>query len=162
MEHELKRIILVAAAAAVAGLTAACGHTAISQSAIGHTSKPTAAPPSHRSVRPSASCNRQYDTWKHGQGKGLMTALDAVISAQAAGDTRALTTTLKKSRSAVSRGASHPVPACADPRGYWNVLLMHVNAAAATKASPSSVRAAMKGVPKIQRQLTSELKQTAR
>ena len=107
------------------------------------------------------SCSQQYNTWKHGQGKGLIAALDAVSSAATAGDTQALTATLKKTRPAVSWAARHPVPACADPRGYWDVLLMHVTAAAANTGSASSMRAAMKGVPKIEHQLTAELKHTA-
>ena len=69
-----------------------------------------------------------------------------------------LTATLNKTRPAVSRAARHPVPACADPAGYWDVLLMHVTAAAASTGSASSMRAAMKGVPKIEHQLTAELK----
>jgi hypothetical protein len=143
----LKRIILAAAGAAVTGLTA-CSHTVA----------PTAAHASLGSVRVPVSCSQQYNAWKHGQGKGLIAALDAVSSAGTAGDTRVLTATLKKTRSAVSRAARHPLPACADPRGYWDVLLMHVTAAAANTGSASSVRAAMKGVPKIEHQLTAELK----
>jgi hypothetical protein len=143
----LKRIIPVVAVAAVAGLTA-CSHTAA----------PAAAGASHRSVRVPVSCSQQYDTWTHGQGKGLIAALDAVSSAETAGDIRVLTATLKTTRPALSWGARHPVPACADPRGYWDVLLRHVTAAAASTGSASSVRAAMNGVPQIEHQLTAELK----
>ena len=55
------------------------------------------------------------------------------------------------------------MPACADPKGYWTALLMHVSAAASTGASgprPASVIVAMKGVPKIERELRTELKTT--
>jgi hypothetical protein len=147
----LKRIILAATVATVAGLTA-CGNAAA----------PTAAPASHKSVvRVPVSCSQRYNTWTHGQGKGLIAALDAVSSAETAGNTQVLAATLRKTRSAVSWAAHHPVPACADPMGYWDVLLMHVTAAAANTGSASNVRAAMKGVPKIEHQLTAELKQTA-
>ena len=105
------------------------------------------------------SCSQQYNTWQQGQGKGLVAALDAVSSAATAGDTQVLMTTLHETKPAITRAASHPVPACADPRGYWDVLLMHVTAAADTKSSASSVQAAMKGVPEIEHQLTAELKQ---
>ncbi len=142
----MKRIIAVVAMAA-AGLTA-CSHAAA----------PAAAPAGHPSVRVPVSCRQQYDTWAHGQGKGVTAALDAVSSAARAGDTTVLTATLKKTRPAVSRAARHPVPACADPAGYWNVLLMHVAAAAASTGSAASMRAAVKGVPKIEHQLTAELK----
>jgi len=61
---------------------------------------------------------------------------------------------------AVALAARHTMPGCADPRGYWYVLPMHVNGAAAKGNSASSIRAAMNGVPQIQHQLTAELKQT--
>jgi hypothetical protein len=145
----LKRIIVAAACVAIAGLTA-CG---------GNGAAPTAASASHKGVvRVPVSCSQRYKTWQHGQGHGLIAALDAASSAETAGNTRALMATLKKTRSAVAWAARHPVPACADPAGYWNVLLMHVTAAAANTGSASNVRAAMKGVPEIEHQLTAELK----
>ena len=152
-EHPLKRIFLAAAGVAAAGLTA-CSSAAAPSSA-------PAASASHGSVRTPVSCSQQYHTWQHGQGKGLIAALNAVSSAETAGDARVLTVTLKRATPAVARAAHHPVPACADPRGYWDVLLMHVNAAAATRHSASSVRAAMKDVPAIEHQLTAELKQAS-
>jgi hypothetical protein len=153
-EHPLKRIFLAAVGVAVAGLTA-CSNTAAPTSAPAGTST------SHGTVRTPVSCNQQYHTWQHGPGKGLIAALSAVSSAERAGDAQVLTVRLKQARPTVARAAHHPVPACADPRGYWDVLLMHVSAAAATKQSVSSVRAAMKDVPAIEHRLTAELKQTA-
>jgi hypothetical protein len=145
----LKRIILAATVAAVAGLTA-CGSAAT----------PAAAPGSHQTVRVPVSCTQRYNTWIHGQGKGLIAALDAVSSAETAGNVHVLTATLNRTKSAISWAARHPVPACADPAGYWNVLLMHVTAAADNTHSAPSVRAAMKNVPEVEHQLTAELKQT--
>ena len=144
----MKCLALAVACAAVIGLTA-CSHSA--------------APASHGTGTPIApvSCSQQYRTWKHGQGKGLMSALNAVSSAATAGDAQVLTAALKQARPAVARAARHPIPACADPRGYWSVLLMHVNAAVASKGSAASMRAAMQDVPKIQHKLTTEVKQTA-
>jgi hypothetical protein len=150
----LKRIILAAVGAAVAGLTACSSAAAPAMPAA-----PAAASASQGSVRVPVSCSQQYDTWDQGQGKGLIAALDAVSSAVTAGDTQVLTSTLNETRPAIARAARHPVPACADPRGYWDVLLMHVTAAAATKGSASNAQAAMKDVPEIQHQLTAELKQ---
>jgi hypothetical protein len=77
-----------------------------------------------------------------------------------AGDQQALAAALKKARPAVVKAARYPLPACADPRGYWSVLLMHVNAAAARGSSASNVRAALTGVPKIEHELTVEVKRT--
>jgi hypothetical protein len=155
MEQEVKRIIIaVIGAAAAAGLTACGGSAAL-------TGGPGAAGATHKSVvRVPVSCGEQYRAWTQGHGKGLVTALGAVSSAATAGDAHVLTVTLKRARPAVAVAARHPMPGCADPRGYWEVLLMHVNAAAAKGSSASSRQAALKGVPKIQHQLTTELKQT--
>jgi len=150
----LKRIILAAVGAAVAGLTA-CS-SAAAPAAPGAAS---AASASHGSVRVPVSCSQQYNTWEQGHGKGLIATLNAVSSAETVGDTQALMATLDKSKPAIATAARHPMPACADPRGYWDVLLMHVTAAAATKSSASGVQAAMQGVPELEHQLTAELKQ---
>jgi hypothetical protein len=149
----LKRIALAVVGVAVVGL-AACSHPATPTAA--HTTAPARASP----IVP-VSCRQQFDTWRHGQGKGVMAALGAVSSAGTAGDARTLTDALQKARPAIARAARHPIPACANPRGYWDVLLMHVNAAAGGKGSSSSARAAMTGVPKIEHELTTELKSTA-
>ena len=150
----MKRIILAAVGAAVAGLTA-CS-SAAAPAAPGAAS---AASASHGSVRVPVSCSQQYNTWEQGHGKGLIATLNAVSSAETAGDAQVLMTTLNTSRPAIATAARHPMPACADPRGYWDVLLMHVTAAAATKSSASGVQAAMQGVPELEHQLTAELKQ---
>jgi hypothetical protein len=149
----MKRLALAAAGAAVIGLTA-CSHS----------TAPAAAPAGNGSGTPipPVSCSQQYRTWTNGQGKGLVATLSAVSSAAAAGDAQVLTAALKEAKPAVARAASHPVPACADPKGYWEVLLMHVNAAVASKGSAASVRAAMQDVPKIQHKLITEVRQTTR
>ena len=141
---------------------AAAGATVVGLTACSQTTAPSAAPASHGTVTPVApvSCSQQYRTWKHGQGKGLIAALNAVSSAGTTGDAHVLTAALKKAKPAVARAARHPVPACADPMGYWSVLLMHVNAAVASTGSASSVRAAMKDVAKIEHKLIVEVKRT--
>jgi hypothetical protein len=137
----LKRIAIAAAGAAVIGLTA-CSH-----------------PASQGTVSVPVSCGQQYQAWSNGPGKGLISELQAVSAAGTAGNSRALKAALKKAGPAVATGSRHPVPACADPRGYWSVLLMHVNAAVASKGFPSTAQAAVKDVPRIQAQLTAELNQ---
>src|SRR5690242_2567103 len=118
----MKRLALAAAGTAVAGL-AACSHS----------TAPTAASASHGTVTAAApvSCRQQYQTWEHGPGKGLIATVHAVSMASTAGNHQILTAALEKAKPIVARAARYPVPACADPRGYWTVLLMHVNAAAA-------------------------------
>jgi len=149
---EMKRLRFAAASAAVIGL-AGCTHaTAPDAARTGHGTGTLIAP---------VSCSQQYRTWNHGQGKGLMDALDAVTSAATARHPQVLTAALKHVRPSVAKAAHHPIPACADPRGYWSVLLMHVNAAAAGPAPASSVRAALRDVAKIHHQLLAEVRQTA-
>lgn len=161
----MKRLVLVAAGAAVAGLTA-CSHGSTpsavpaSSSAAGTGTSSagaavTGSPGATHSVV-AVNCKQQYDTWKNGPGKGVVARLSAVSSAETAGDVQALTAALKNAEPALARAARHPLPGCADPKGYWEVLLMHINAATGTR-SASSLRAAMTGVPKITRELIAEL-----
>jgi hypothetical protein len=143
----MKRLALAAVSTAVIGL-AACSHS----------TAPSGAPATHRA---QVSCTQQYRSWTHGDGKGVMGVLHGVSAAATAGDGQALAAALEHARGAVARTAGHPIPACADPRGYWTVLLMHVNAATASRGSASSVRAAVQDVPKIHRTLVAEVRQTA-
>ena len=143
----MKRIVLAAIGAAIVGLTACSG------------GGPPAAAPGSAPV--PVSCAQQYQTWEHGRGTGLVDTFHAVSVASTVGDTKVLTATLKKARPAVAQATHYPVPACADPRGYWSALLMHVNAAVGSRGSASSARAALKGVPAIEKQLTAELQAVA-
>ena len=149
----MKRIALaVAGAAAVAGL-AACSHTTASS-----TSSPSPQPVVHSTS--VVDCIQQYSTWRDGNGKGTVVALTTISSADKTGDTQALSTALKKAKPAIARAARYPIPVCADPKGYLEALLMHVNAAASAN-SVSTLQAAMKGVPEIDRDLTAELNRIA-
>src|SRR6476661_2950557 len=88
-------------------------------------------------------------------------AASSTAPGRTARDAQALTAALHQAAPAVTKAARHPIPACADPSGYWNVLLMHVNAAVSSKASPSNVHAALQDVPKIHSKLVEEVKQIA-
>ena len=159
----MKRLTLAAAGAAVAGLTA-CTHPAVHPAASSSHSSPAAAPASTPSPTRSvtlADCRQQYATWDQGPGKGLIAALNAVSSAGAAGNTNTLKTVLKQTEPVLAKAARYPVPSCADPKGYWEVLLMHVNAAAASTSAASSLQAAMNGVPAITHELSAELQRTS-
>jgi hypothetical protein len=145
-EHFMKYLALAAAGVVLAGL-AACSHAAA----------PTAMSASHRAVTAPVSCSQQYAVWEHGNGKGLIAALNAVSAASTVGDAQVLTTELEKARPTVAKATRYPVPACADPRNYWSVLLMHMTAATASNSTAASVQAAMKDVPKIAQELTAEL-----
>jgi hypothetical protein len=147
----MKYLALAAAGAAVIGL-AACSNSGTPAAGLSSTGTAVAKAP--------VSCSKQYHAWRHGSGKGVLAALDAVSSAESAGNTHVLRVALRKAKPSVTRAASHPVPACADPRGYWGVLLMHVNAAVASRNSATGMQAAMKDVPSINSKLTTELKTT--
>jgi hypothetical protein len=147
----MKSLGLAAVIAAVIGLTACTDSSGPDAQSAGHGSRAPIVP---------VSCREQYRSWTHGDGKGLMGTLDSVTSAVRTGNAHALTGALEQARPAVARAARHPIPACADPRGYWSALFMHVNAAVAGKRS-ASVRAALQGVPEIHKQLIAEVKDTA-
>jgi hypothetical protein len=150
----MKRLgfVLAAAGAAVIGLTACTDSSGSGGTSTGQGSQSPVVP---------VSCREQYRTWTQGEGKGVMGTLESVTSAVTRGNARRLTGVLKHAKPAVARAAANPIPACADPRGYWSALLMHVNAAVSGKSAASSVRAALEGVPQIHRQLVAEVKQTA-
>jgi hypothetical protein len=152
----MKPLAIFASAGALVALAACSSHAS------------PAAAPAHRVVdnRPAVlvNCPKEYDTWSHGPASTLVGALKAVVSANTAGDTSALETALKQAGPAVAKAGRYPIPACADPKGYWVALLMHVNAAASTQGSGSHAAAitpAMKGVLKLDRELKAELKATA-
>lgn len=153
MESKMKRLAIAAVGAAVVGLTACSHTTAQSAPSASHSIiSPTASPTSQ------VNCHQQYHTWEFGPGRGLVPTLHAISVASTAGDPQVLTVALNKASSAVARAARSPVPACADPKGYWTALMMHVTAAEASKNSAASTRAAIKDVPRIEQKLTAELK----
>jgi hypothetical protein len=153
----MKALALPAAAASALIALAACSSPA--PSATAHVRHVT---DTHRAVL--VNCPKEYAAWKLGPGKKVVGALDAVDSANTAGDVPALRAALKQAGSEVTKAARFPIPACADPKGYWTALLMHVNAAAESKGPQSgvaSIALALAGVPKIEHELNTELKSTA-
>jgi hypothetical protein len=155
----MKRLALTAVGAAVVGLAACSNGTASTAASASHGTASAAASAGHGTapLAESASCRQQYQTWNQGPGKGFIATFQAVSVASTASDPQALTVALRNARLPVARAASSPVPACADPRGYWPVLLMHINAAVASKGS-AAMRAAVQGVPEIERELAAEVR----
>jgi hypothetical protein len=143
----MKRLALAATGAAVMGLTA-CGHS----------SGTDAAP---KTDRAPLSCTQQYRSWAQGDGKGVMGALHGVSSASTSRHGEALTAALKQARPAVAKATRHPIPACADPRGYLTVVLMHIHAAASSTGSAATTRAAVQDVPKLMHSLVVDVNQAA-
>lgn len=150
----MKRQVLVAASSAILGLTA-CTHDAGHSAAATHGATPSSQG-THAAIVP-VTCREQYRRWTDGGGKGLMRTLTALTSAAAAADAHAARNALERARPQLARAAAHPIPACADPQGYWTVLLMHVSAAAS--GPRTAAQAALRAVPKIHQQLQVEVRQ---
>src|SRR5712691_6148678 len=153
----MKPLALAAAAASAVVALAAC-----SQSAT--TSAGSATSPAVTRSAAQVSCPQRYDGWRHGPAKKLIAAIDAVDSASKAHDLPARRAAVKKAGRMVGAAVRYPIPACADPRGYWTALLMHVNAAAGSASSGpgrASITLALKGVSTLKRELSAELRHTA-
>jgi hypothetical protein len=86
-----------------------------------------------------------------------MAALNAVSGASTSDNPRVLNAELQKAKPTVAKATRYPLPGCADPRSYWPVLMMHVTAAVSSDGTTASAKAAMKGVPAIERELVTEL-----
>jgi hypothetical protein len=125
-------------------------------------------------TRPAAaapSCKQQYSAWKYGPartpGKKLVNALNAVQSASTSEDVPVLLASLKTAGAAAVAAARYPMPACADPHGYWGAMLARIRAAGDNAGSASGLgglilaEAPLKDVPGIEAKLTAELKKTA-
>lgn len=160
----MKPLTLLAAASIAVGLTAC------TQSSGGSTAQQTTRTPtpqaSQTAISRSAgiSCPQRYHAWQNGPAKKTIAALNTVNSAVVIDDIGAQITALKKAGPEVDKAGSYPIPVCADPKGYWGALLLHVNAAAKsakTATGTSSLGAALKAVPQLERQLKAELKHTA-
>lgn len=148
----MKPFAVLAAAAAAAIALVACSHA----------DTPSAAPASHKTVTHSAlvvNCPQEYAAWRQDPAGKLAGSLNALDAASKARDLPALDAALKKAGPAILRAARNPIPACADPKGYWTALMMHVSSAA-DGGRPTSVKLALKGVPELERELSAELRTT--
>jgi hypothetical protein len=127
-----------------------------------------AAAPTHAAAAPS--CKQQYHAWKYGParpvGKKLTAALDAVQSVGATEDIPALLAALKTVGKDAARLERYPIPACADPHGYWKKLLARIQAAGDNAGADSGLtglllaEAPLKTVPALEKKLDAELKRT--
>lgn len=150
------KIRALPALAAAAALTACGTHTASTTAAA---APATTAPP---------SCHQQYTAWKTGPARAKAKQLTSVLGAlQSAGeDLVLLTDALKRSARVAHQLQAYPMPACADPAGYWRKMLADIRAGgdnASTSSGLSAVILAMaplKQVPPLERKLGAELKAT--
>jgi hypothetical protein len=156
-------------AAAMAGLIAAagCSNSSASSAALSATASPASVSPTAR--QPAAlTCKKQYAAWKYGParpiGKKLTKALNSIQAAGDDEDIPELTSALKKSGQAAAALRNYPMPACADPHGYWDKSLARIKAAGDNAADGSGLgglltaEAPLKDVPGLQAKLEAELK----
>jgi hypothetical protein len=117
------------------------------------------------------TCKQQYDAWKtgptHAHGMQLDADLSKVSAAGNAEDITALTSALKTAGADATTLEQYPMPACADPGGYWAQMLARIKAAGDNAGSASGLggillaEAPLKQVPGLEQKLTAELKRAA-
>jgi hypothetical protein len=147
---------------------AGCGGQHAAPTAATATAAASTAAATHPAAAPS--CKQQYKTWKYGParpvGKKLTATLKAVQSAGATEDLPATLAALKKAGKTAARLESYPMPACADPRGYWEKILARIQAAGDNAGAGSGLsglilaEAPLKDVPGLEAKLSAELKRT--
>ncbi|SRR6266851_208390 len=147
---------LAAITAAAAIILTACGHAA--------------APVIGRTATPS-TCRQQYETWKHGPALAaanqLKAALARVEAAALAQDVPRMVAAFRGLRPAATALASHPPPRCADPAGYYALVIARIRAAADNAGAGTSQGSPfllalkpLRGLPAIEAKLGAELKRT--
>jgi hypothetical protein len=118
----------------------------------------------------SPSCLQQYRVWgsgpEHAAGENLTAALNGLQAASSASDIPATSAALKRAGMAARTLEHYPIPACADPQGYWHAVLLRIEAAA-DHAGTSNGQAALalaggvlRQLPVLERKLATELKGT--
>jgi hypothetical protein len=120
---------------------------------------------------PSAplTCAQQYANWKTGPANapGKQLEADAAALGKAGDDIPVMTSGLKAIGADATTLEAYPMPACADPAGYWQQYLGAMKAAGDNAGSASGLggiilaEAPLKQVPAIQSKLSAELAKTA-
>lgn len=159
----MRRSVIVASAALAAGLTLmACGS--------GGGSAAPAESGGGVAASASPSCMQQYRVWSsgpaHAAGENLTAALNILQAASSASDIGATSAALKRAGVAARTLAQSPIPACADPRGYWRAVLVGIQDAADNAGTSQGQEAltaagvALKRMPVLERKLAAELRRT--
>lgn len=151
----MKALTTVAALGVTGIALAACGGSAASNTTA--------------SDRP-ASCSQQFETWKHGPAravaKRLVANLRGVESAGNAEDIPRLTSALSTSGKTARELQTYPMPHCADPKGYYHLMLVRVVAGADNARSADGLgglvlaMGPLRSVAKIEQELSVELQRT--
>jgi hypothetical protein len=156
----MRHLTTIAAAVAAGLALAACGSP-------GDGASIAAGPAASASP---ASCHALYEAWKHGPadvaGKALVAQFRAVAAAGKAADIPHLVTALKRAGTGAADLERHPMPHCADPRGYWPAILTRIRSAADNAGSGSGLgglllaMVPLKQVPGLLGKLAAELRRT--
>lgn len=160
----MPRRVILASAALAAGLTLmACGSGEGSAA-------PTGSGGGLAASAPPPSCLQQYRLWSsgpaHAAGENLTAALNILLAASSASDIRATSAALKHAGVAARTLAQSPIPACADPGGYWHAVLAGIQTAADNAGTSqgqgtlTAAKVALKRMPVLERKLAAELKRT--
>jgi hypothetical protein len=117
------------------------------------------------------TCADQYANWKGGPanaaGKQAEADAAAVSAAGKSEDITEMDSSLKALGADAAALQAYPMPACADPAGYWQQYLSAMKAAGDNAGTASGLGALilayapLKQVPAIQSKLTAELAKTA-
>jgi hypothetical protein len=115
----------------------------------------------------ASRCKQLYQAWKDGPARALLgqflTALNAVPEIDSETNIPAATDAAEKAAQPAARLAGYPVPACADPAGYFTEILATVRTAAATAGTVTSQSAQaqaltpLNGVPTLEADFTDEV-----
>ena len=116
------------------------------------------------------TCGQQYANWKTGparaEGKQLRTDLTAMSSAGNSEDLKTMTSAIEAVGTDATALQQHPMPACADPAGYWAQSLADMKAAGDNAGTASGLgaillaEAPLKNANTLEGKLTAELKRT--
>jgi len=166
--------VIVAGIALAAGLAlTACGSGGGSAASAGPSRPPTASAGSGAGPVASAAspgCLVQYRLWAsgpaHAVGDNLTAALNGLASASATSDIATAGAALKRAGTAARSLEHYPIPACADPKGYWRAVLLRIETAADSAGTSDGqgtltiAQGVMKQMPALERKLAAELQIT--
>lgn len=123
----------------------------------------------HSAAAPT--CHQQYESWKAGPVSGIKATMNADLaslqSASDSADIPAMTSALRQLGQAAGQLRQYPMPACADPAGYWPRVVADMKAAGDNAGAGSGLGALLTAVAPIraaqplEAKLRAELARTA-
>ena len=119
----------------------------------------------------ASSCHPQFTAWQNGPAKSLGEDVALVVSqVQAAANAQngpTLRGTLQQAGQLESKLHAYPMPACADPAGYWGRVLSFLKAAGDSASTAKDLDAllaaatSVEKIPGLEAQLAAEVASTA-